>query len=160
MSVILRERAASVGTWWRGLTTRERWLVGILGALIGGAVLVFGVIQPLQRARADALADIRTYETLTARVRAAGTLTPGAATQLQAGPPQAAAEAAARNAGITANFTPGAEGLTAQIADAPYQTVVSWIADVERTTTLRVRRVEMLRGGATGRVGATVEFTP
>lgn len=156
---VWHERTAQIGAWWHGLTSRERWLVGTLGVLIGGAVLVFGIIQPLQRARADALADIRTYETLTARVRAAGTLAPGAAAQVRPGPPPAAAEAAARDAGITVVLTPGADGLTAQVTDAPYQAVVNWIADVERTTPLRVRRVEMLRGGATGRVGATVEFT-
>jgi general secretion pathway protein M len=53
---------------------RERMMLGVLGALLLAAVLVFGVIKPLQSARAEALADIRTYETLTARIRAAGTL--------------------------------------------------------------------------------------
>lgn len=145
--------------WWGGLTSRERWLVGTLGGLLAALILVFGVVKPLQAARAEALADIRTYETLTARVRAAGVLVPASARpQLRAGAPAQAVEAAAREAGLTVAVTPGGAGLAAQVAGAPYEAVVGWIANVERTTTLRVRRVELLRGGAVGRVNATVEF--
>lgn len=153
-----RMRTAS---WWQGLTTRERWLVGVLGALLGGAIVILGIIQPLQAARAGAIADIRTYETLAARVRAAGTLTPGTPkAQLREGTPAEAATAAARDAGITANIAPGGAGLAAQIADAPYEGVIGWIGDIERTTTLRVQRVELRKGATAGRVSATVEFAP
>lgn len=147
------------GLWWSGLTSRERWLVGGLGGLLAALILVFGIVKPLQTARAQALADIRTYETLAARVRAAGVLAPGAArAQLRAGPPAQAAEAAAREAGLAVTVTPGETGPTAQVAEAPYEAVVGWIADVERTTTLRVRRVELRKGGAPGRVAASVTF--
>ncbi len=148
-------------TWWAGLSVRERWLVGTLGVILGVLVLVFGVVKPLQAARAEALADIRTYETLAARVRAAGVLTPkGAKPQLRAGAPADAAGAAAQEAGLAVTFAPGANGLTAQVAEAPYEGVVGWIADVERTTVLRVQRVDLLKGSAPGRVNATVTFAP
>ncbi|MEG3179688.1 type II secretion system protein GspM [Sphingomonas sp. LT1P40] len=148
-------------TWWSGLSVRERWLVGTLGAILTLLILVFGVVKPLQAARAEALADIRTYETLAARVRAAGVLTPkGAKPQLRAGAPADAASAAARDAGLAVTFAPGATGLTAQVAEAPYEGVVGWIADVERSTTLRVQRVELLKGNSPGRVNATVAFAP
>ncbi len=150
---------ARIAAWWSTLSTRERWLVGGLGAILGALVLVFAVVKPLQAARAEALADIRTYETLTARVRAAGVLVQGAKPQVREGAPADAAQAAARDAGITAMVTPGGgAGLTAQVAEAPYEAVVGWIADVERTTVLRARRVELRKGGAPGRVSATVEF--
>lgn len=150
---------ARLSQWWSGLAPRERWLVGTLGVVLAVLILVFGVVKPLQSARAEALADIRTYETLTARVRAAGTLAPKAAqVQLRVGAPTEAAQAAARDAGITANIVPGGAGLTAQVAEAPYEAVVGWIADVERTTVLRARRVELRKGGAAGRVNAAVEF--
>ena len=151
---------AKLGQWWSGLSPRERWLVGTLGAILAALVLVFGIVKPLQAARAEALADIRTYETLTARVRAAGVLTPqGARPQQRAGSPAGAVQAAAGDAGITANIVPGGAGLTAQVAEASYEAVVGWVADVERTTPLRARRVELRKGGAAGRVSATVEFT-
>lgn len=145
--------------WWSGLAPRERLLVGTLGVILAALVLVFGIVKPLQAARSEALADIRTYETLTARVRAAGTLAPqGARPQQRSGAPAEAAQAAAGEAGITASITPGGGGLTAQVAEAPYEGVVGWIADVERTTPLRARRVELRKGAAAGRVSATVEF--
>lgn len=150
---------AKLGQWWSGLSSRERWLVGSLGVILGALALVFGIVKPLQAARAEALADIRTYETLTARVRAAGVLTPQATRpQMRAGTPIEAARSAAGDAGITANVTPGGAGATAQIAEAPYEAVVGWIADVERTTPLRARRVELRKDGAAGRVSASVEF--
>lgn len=146
-------------SWWGGLSTRERWLVGTLGGLLAALILVFGIVKPLQAARAEALADIRTYETLTARVRAAGVLVaPAQRPQLRAEPPAQAVEAIAREAGLTATVAPGGAGLTAQVAQAPYEAVIGWIATVERSTPLRVRRVELVKGGAPGRVNASVEF--
>jgi general secretion pathway protein M len=151
---------AKIGGWWSGLSARERWMVGSLGAILGVLFLVFVVVQPLQAARAAALADIRTYETLTARVRAAGTLVPkGSQPQQRSGTPAEVAQAAAGEAGITANIVPGEAGLTAQIAEAPYEAVVGWIANVERTTPLRARKVELRKDAAAGRVSASVEFT-
>ncbi len=145
--------------WWDGLTRREHWLVGMLGGLLAVLILVFGIVKPLQATRAEALADIRTYETLTARVRAAGVLVaPAQRPQLRTEPPAQAAEAIAREAGMTATIAPGGTGLTAQVAEAPYEAVVGWIANVERTTPLRVRRVELRKAGAAGRVNASVEF--
>jgi general secretion pathway protein M len=142
--------------WWSGLTRRERWLVGTLGGLLAALILIFGIIKPLQAARAEALADIRTYETLTARVRAAGVLVPASARPaMRAEPPLEAVQGIAREAGLTANVTPD---LTATVAEAPYEAVVGWIANVERTTPLRARRVELRRGGGPGRVLATVVF--
>ncbi|WP_447724146.1 type II secretion system protein GspM [Sphingomonas koreensis] len=151
---------ARAGIWWAGLSGRERWLVGSLGGIVVALALVFLVVKPLQAARAGALADIRTYETLTARVRAAGVLNPkGAKTQLREGAPADAAQAAASEAGITATIAPGGAGLTAQVAGAPYEAVIGWVADVERTTLLRAQRVELRKGSAAGRVSASVEFS-
>lgn len=151
--------SAKVGDWWSGLSGRERWLVGTLGGIVVALALVFLVVKPLQAARAEALADIRTYETLTARVRAAGTLNPqGAKPQAREGAPVEMAQAAANEAGIVANIAQSEAGLAAQVADAPYEGVVGWIANVERTTPLRTRKVELLKGSAAGRVRASVEF--
>jgi len=146
-------------SWWGGLAPRERVLVGTLGVLLGGLVLVFGIVKPLQGARADALAEIRSHETLAARVRAAGTLVaPGTQPRLSDGPPIEAAQAAASAAGLSVTLTPGGAGATGQVAEASYEAVVGWIAAVERTTVLRARRVEMTKGSAPGRVSANVEF--
>lgn len=158
-SPMLDAWGAKIGDWWTGLSSRERWLVGTLGGIVGALALVFLVVQPLQAARADALADIRTYETLTAKVRAAGVLTPpGAKPQMREGAPTDMAQAAAGEAGIVASIARSESGLTAQVADAPYEGILGWIASIERTTPLRARKVELNKGGAAGRVSARVEF--
>ena len=145
--------------WWSGLSPRERVLVGTLGAILAALIMVFGIVKPLQGARADAIADIRSHETLAARVRAAGTLVaPGTQPALADGPPIEAAQAAASAAGVTVTLSPGGAGATGQVAEASYEAVVGWIAAVERTTVLRARRVEMTKGSAPGRVSANVEF--
>lgn len=144
--------------WWDGLSPRERILVGTLGVLLAIAVLVYGVIRPLQAARAEALADIRTYETLNARIRAAGTLGPSTLPPQRSGAPQdiLTQSAAAFGLVIQVETVPG--GVRATVADAPYDAVVNWMADVARTSSLAATRVDLQRRDAPGRVFASVEY--
>ena len=143
--------------WWSNLSQRERRLVGGLGALLVLLVAVYGVVKPIQAARADARADIRQYETLNARIRAAGTLP--AAQPLTAGPVDSVIAAAAARAGLTAETVPlVAGGFRATVADGTYDGVIRWIDEVARTTTLGVRQVSIVRGAVPGHVSATVEF--
>lgn len=143
--------------WWNGLSRRERILVGTMATLLGAVILIYGVIKPLQSARAAAIADIRTYETLTARIRAAGTLitTP---VQRRQGPPAQVATTAAGTFGltITPEATPG--GIRVTIADASYDSLMGWLADLSATSDLRVRSAAIQRRDAPGRVSAVVEF--
>lgn len=143
--------------WWSGLSRRERILVSVLGTLLVFAALVFGVIKPLQAARADALADIRTYETLSARVRAAGTLTT-TRTQRRQGPPAQVASSSATSLGlvVTPEAIPG--GIRVTIADASYDTLMAWLADLGASSDLRIRRVSIQRRPTAGRVSASVDF--
>jgi len=148
---------ARAGLWWNGLSPRERVLVGTLGVLLAIAVVVYGVVKPLQAIRADALADIRTYETLNARIRAAGTLGQ-AGPPPRTGPAPAIVTASASSVGltVTTEATPG--GVRASATDAGYDAVLAWLADLARTSGLSVTRVDLQRGSAPGRVNAVVEF--
>lgn len=147
-----------VATWWDGLSARERILVGTLGALLAAAVLVYGVIRPLQAMRAAALADIRTYETLNARIRAADGLGP------RSGPPPrtgTAADIVTQSAGtfglqVQVEAVPG--GVRATVPEASYDSVMNWMADVARTSSLTAARVDLQRRPAPGRVFASVEY--
>lgn len=145
--------------WWQGLTTRERVLVGTLTVLLAGVVLVYGVVKPVQAARAQARADIRQAETLMARVRAAGRLESAAPTAA-AGPPQTVIASAATTAGLQPVLADTNGGVTATLTDAPYPAVVTWLSSVASTSKINVRRVTMQRGSTSGRVNATVEFQP
>ncbi len=146
-------------SWWQGLTTRERVLVGTLAALLGGVVLVYGVVKPVQAARAQARADIRQAETLMARVRAAGRLEAAPQT-IAAGPPQSVISSTAATAGLQPVVAEANGGITATLTDAPYPAVVTWLSSVASTSTIGVRRVTMQRAATSGRVNATVEFQP
>jgi general secretion pathway protein M len=50
---------AALNSWWTGLSLRERWLVGIAGALAGGLIGWFLIITPLYDALDDAAAAHR-----------------------------------------------------------------------------------------------------
>ena len=144
-------------SWWSGLTRRERVLLSVLGLLLAGVVLVYGVVKPLQSARAEAVADIRTYETLTARIRAAGTLTT-ARTQRRQGAPAQVVSASASGFGlaVASQAVPG--GVRVTVADASYDSLMGWLADLSATSSLRVRGLSIQRRPAAGRVSAAVEF--
>lgn len=163
MRIVLRDNPrieaalARFDNWWQGLTTRERVMIGTLATLLAVVVLVYGVVKPVQAARAQARADIRQAETLMARIRAAGRLEASPAAQAS-GPPQAIVTAAAATAGLQPTVTQGAGGLTAVLTDAPYPAIVTWLNDVSRTSTVGVRRVAIQRGATSGRVSATIEF--
>jgi len=148
---------ARFDAWWSTLSPRERVLVAIFGALLAIVLLVFGVVKPLQAARADAIADIRTYETLTARIRAAGTLGARPAPRRQ-GTPQQVAAASAQGFGLAAapEAIPG--GVRVTLADAPYDSLMAWLADLAATSDLRVRRLSIERRPTPGSVAATVDL--
>lgn len=163
MKVILKQMPAleaallRFDSWWGALSQRERVLVGTLGTLLAATVLIYGVIKPLQSARAAALADIRTYETLTARIRAAGTLSAAPAPRRQ-GPPVQVVTSSAATLGLTVvpEATPG--GVRVAIADASYDTLLAWLADLTSTSDLRVRAATIQRRDMPGHISATIEF--
>jgi general secretion pathway protein M len=149
---------ARLTAWWAGLTRRERIMVGGLGIVLAALVLIFGVVKPLQAARAQALADIRTYDTLKARIRAVGALstTPGPAPRT--GAPADVVTAAANSFNLTVQTQPVSGGVRATIAEGGYDAVMNWLADLARTSNLSVTRVDIRKRPAPGMVSATVEF--
>jgi general secretion pathway protein M len=149
---------ARFSAWWDGLSRRERVLVGTLGALLGIVVLVYGVVKPLQAMRAQAYADIRTYETLNARLRVAGSLAPRTGPAPRSGAPADVVTQAASAYGLQVQAAPTGAGVRVTIVDASYDAVVNWMADVARTTSLAATRVQVTRGSAPGRVAAVVEY--
>lgn len=149
-----RARAAD---WWVGLSPRERVLVGTLGALLAVVVLLYGILQPLQAARAQALADIRTYETLSARIRAAGALGPAGPPPRQ-GPPETIVTTSAASAGLTVTAQPIPGGVRATVAQSSYDASLNWMADLVRTSNLRATNVIVRESPTAGQVTTIVDF--
>lgn len=148
---------ARFDAWWSQRSQRERLMLGVLAALLAAVVLVYGVIQPLQNARARAFADIRTYETLNARLRAAGPLTKRTGPARTGPAPQVVSESAAAF-GLSPRVETAEGGVNATLVDASYDSVMSWLADLGATSRLRVRSVSLQRGSAAGQVNATIGF--
>ncbi|WP_294330281.1 type II secretion system protein GspM [uncultured Sphingomonas sp.] len=145
------------GAWWHARTVRERRLLAVLAVLLGAVLLVYGVVKPIQAARAAALADIRTYETLNARIRAAGSLS-SAKPQRRTGAPEAIAVQSAAAFVVPLTTAPSAGGTQATVADANYDSLIHWLADVTTTSDLRIRRITIQRLAAPGHVSAQVEL--
>lgn len=150
---------ARFDAWWSALSQRERVLVSMMAALIGAVVLIYGVVKPLQDARASARADIRTYETLNARIRAAGTLVAPQG-ERRTGTPAEIVGAAAQAQALQPVIEPTPEGVRATIAEARYDAVLAWIADAGRSGGLAAMRVELVRRPEPGMVQAVVDFAP
>ncbi|QIG79742.1 type II secretion system protein GspM [Stakelama tenebrarum] len=149
---------ARAADWWNGLSSRERWMVGGLGVFLGLLILIYGVVKPLQAARADALQDIRTYETLNARIRAAGALSAAPPPEMRSGTPVDILNAAAQARGIDAVVIATPEGARAEIARGGYDAILGWIADISTSSSLKLTRADIRRGTAPGQVSATVDF--
>ncbi|MCW3835747.1 type II secretion system protein M [Sphingomonas canadensis] len=158
----LSAAAARFAAWWAERSPRERVMLGVLGAILLALLLWFGAVRPVLSARAQAFEDIRTYETLSARIRAAGKLTPGqpGGTAPVSGAPVQAVTAIASAHGVVATVEPLGSGARATVADAGYDAVMAWIAEVGATQPLRVTKVSVQRRPAAGRVSASVEFAP
>ncbi|MGK6318197.1 type II secretion system protein M [Sphingomonas sp. DT-204] len=150
--------AARLAGWWAGLSRRERIMVGGLGIVLALLVLIYGVVKPLQAARAQALADIRTYDTLKARIRAAGALNSNPGPPPRIGPPANVVTASANSFNLTAQIEPMPGGVRATVAEGGYDAVMNWLADIARTSNLSVTRVDIRKRPAPGMVSATVEF--
>jgi len=143
--------------WWSNLSRRERIMLAGLAVFLSAVILIYGVVKPLQSARASALQDIRTYETLTARIRAAGTLS-ASQPQRRQGSPNDVITGSAPSFGLTPSVAPLPGGARATIADGSYDSVLAWLADLSATSSLRIKRVDIQKGAAPGRVSATVDF--
>jgi general secretion pathway protein M len=144
--------------WWNARSPRERIMLGSLAAFLAILILVFGIIGPLQSARARALADIRTYETINARLRAAGPLVGPRGGPARTGPPAQVLSVSAAGFGLSPRVEELPGGARAVLTDVPYDSLIAWLGDLGATAKLRVRRVSLQRGSSAGHVNATIGF--
>jgi general secretion pathway protein M len=134
-------------SWWSDRSQREQMLLGMLAATGILALLLLAVVKPLEAARARATADIRTYDMLAMRLRAAG---PGLGAAARRGPPASVVAASAGATGVNVQrVEPEGGRLTVVLADAPFDAVLRFVADLERTSALRVAeaRIEASNSG-------------
>ena len=152
----LARRRGEIASWWGNRTPRERRL---LTALAGTAVLVLlllAIYRPMAAARAQAQADIRTYEVLAAQLRIAGPeLARLRAMDRSAAPALVSRTAAGYGIAIGRVETAGgAVQVTLQNAD--FTQLVQWLVQLESTSTLRVSSIRIQRTAAAGIVNARI----
>jgi general secretion pathway protein M len=122
--------------WWSDRSQREQRLLSVLAVIGIIALLLVAVVRPLETARARATADIRTYDMLAMRLRAAG---PGQGAAARRGPPASVVAASAGATGVNVQrVEPEGGRLTVVLADAPFDAVLRFVADLERTSALRI----------------------
>jgi general secretion pathway protein M len=140
--------------WWDERSLREQILVGTLAALAMLALLLVGVVRPLEATRARASADIRTYDMLAMRLRTAG---PGLGNAQARGAPVDIIAQSAGVAGLSVQQIAPENGRTRVVfGDAPFETIVRWVAALERSSRLRVSEARIARTtNGTGGVSAS-----
>jgi general secretion pathway protein M len=139
-------------TWWVGLSRREQILLGVLGGLAALWLLSVLVVAPLQSARAKAIADIRTYETLNARIRQAGSLSAAGSTR-RTGPAISIIPASAGEFGLAfASVAPDGSNVRLNAGQVPYDSLMRWLAEMERSSNIRVVHLKLQRSPTPGMV--------
>lgn len=150
----LAPHGVRVAQWWRERSARERRLLAALGIVLAVAALVALMIRPLQAARASALADIHVYDALAAQLRAGGPVT--AAVPRRTGDAAAIVAASLPEFGLAAasSVAQGA-GVRVELRQVGYDALVRWLADLDRTSDLRVARLRIVPA-APGLIDATL----
>ena len=146
-----RQRLA---VWWRERSEREQILLGVLGGLALLWVSVVLIAQPLWNARSAAVAEIRTYDSLGARLAQAGPLN-GRKIAQRGGSPANILTASAAEVGLAPQITPEGASYRVVLSDAPYDAVIQWVAEVERGSHLRFVGMRIDRRPVRGYVSAS-----
>lgn len=152
---------ARLHSWWDGLSLRERWMVGVAGALAALVVGWFLILVPLRSALADAGAAhaeaVDRHGAVMARVallrrigerQAPAATTPAATVDLVIG--QSAAE---RGLALSRNEAQGEDAAAIAIANARAGAALGWIDALEAQGI--VARELVMRPNADGTVALT-----
>lgn len=117
--------------WWSGRSLREQRLLLVMGALLGGIVLWFGVITPTLDWRADATERRAEAEADLNLIRAGAARIAGGASSMAADQVQAAARRAADAGGVNAVFNPLDDGVGFSVNGATTATLFGWLAALD-----------------------------
>ncbi len=147
---------ATAAEWWAQRLPRERLLIAIMAGLAVLAVLMFGVWKPIESARARARTDIRTYETLSSQMRAAGPEAVRRAVNQSAAGAGGLTDSAAAVGLTIRRIDPDGDRTRVALEDVPFAVVVDWLDRVERDNGLRAVEVKMERRPAPGVVNAEI----
>lgn len=150
-------------TFWQGRSPREKKLLGLAGLflLLFILVMVFGwlhserrrLVKAVPKAEAG-LAQMQMAAEEQARLKG-GAVPP----RLAASPLADALRATAMARGLVLTVEPNGEGVLLK-GQGSFDTLIAWLADVQRDHALRPMRLEMTRDANLARFEATLVFPP
>lgn len=124
-------------TLWGERTPRERWMLGVMAALLAVVILWLGVVRPLEAARQSARQVLREATDRNAAIRAKAkllkSLPRGAATAMSATPLDQFVGQSAGEAGLTLERAQaqGADRMDIAIAAVRPAALFAWLAGLE-----------------------------
>ena len=153
---VLERRRTEFGLWWGARTPRERRLLIALAGTAAILLIIVGIYQPLRDVRARAVADIHTYEVLTAQLRIAGPeLARLRAIDRSASP--AIISSSASSFGLALARIEPREGLVrVTLEDADFTKIIQWLVQLESTSSWRVSSIRADRQAIPGIVDAQI----
>jgi general secretion pathway protein M len=136
--------------WWRDLSQREQWLVGVAGVLAVIVLVWLAVLRPLHAARTGAQARYTTALSTMAEVAAAGKAIRSAEVRDRGNTAVPLVELVsdrARAAGLTVETmtTSGDGQVSLRIAAVRPPVVLRWIAEIERNDGVLVEQAVIAR---------------
>ncbi len=153
---VLERRRTQFGLWWGNRTPRERRLLMVLGGTALLVLLIIGIYRPLSEARAEAIADIHTYEVLAAQLRIAGPELARLRSMDRSASPGIITSSAS-TFGLTINrLDPQGDVIRVALQDAAFTQLVQWLVQLETTSTLRISEIRVDRGPNPGIVNAQI----
>lgn len=153
---VLERRRTEFGRWWGNRTPRERRLLLALGGTALLLLLILGIYRPLSDARAQAIADINTYEVLTAQLRVAGPELARLRALDRSASPAIVTNSAASFGLTIGRLDPQEELIRVTLQDTDFTKLVQWLVQVETTSTMRLAEIQIDRGPNPGIVDAQV----
>jgi general secretion pathway protein M len=150
--------------WYAALEEREQRIVGLGAIILGVLLLVLGVLLPLESAVSNAVKtrDTRREDLAWMRINAP---------EIQAGSgnlsadtgeaPVVLVDRVGREAGLGSALRgtqPSANGVRVQLESAPFDTMVSWLANLDEHYGLSIESISVDRAARPGVVNANISF--
>ena len=152
-------RLRNLQAFWAERDLREQVLIGVLAAVGIFALLLVGVVVPMQSMRERAFAQLHDAAVLDARLRAGGGEAAGATRMLRGNASSVLTDSAAAEHLSISRIEPEGGNTRVVLGDAPYDQIMQWAARVEQSSRLRISQAQIDHKPAPGIVGATFLFS-
>jgi general secretion pathway protein M len=160
----MNELATKLKTWYAGLQARERRMVAIGAIVLGALLLVGGVLLPLHAAVSSAekraavkREDLAWMRANAPELQAANPLLLRDSSEA----PVVVVDRVGREVGLASALRgtqPSGNGVRVQLEGAPFDTLITWLATLDRRYGVSVESITVDRATRPGVVNANITF--